>query len=439
MDNIFINDQKLFVNLPRFARSTWTLNVQSKVVNGGEPNKEHSKRREEASKPRLRSYAEVTVQAGASGGRMNCEGITPIISITPHEGREYWCNGAWVGKLKKPMAMEKMEDRISWDLGYTTRTKFLGDDMVLLTGLSDDKAQQIIKSETDGGNSFFYSFEKWRPGCRPNNRVVWLQVWGFPIEVWDIEHMKKVVSPIGDVIEPDDDTDDCRRLDRARLLVRTPLPPAIKKEAIVRIGDTDYRVGMVEEVGDDGDAKHRRTPPSGDWSEELTSAKGGDAADNDDSDTTFSYSPELSSKKMLLRSNHWSHDITSGYYCKPPSHPSPLDNSIFDDTCREKSEDRGKHNLGLISARVDPADCFAEKAEAKELTEGATLDTIKAGSQQDNGDQLGNILNCEEKAEKEQTLYGVSRGHITDLGSQPSMFFFCRLKRLLGQLVTRAQ
>lgn len=91
--------------------------------------------------------------------------------------------------------------------------------------------------------------EKWRPGCRPNNRVVWLQVWGFPIEAWEIDHLKTVISTVGNVIEPDDDTEDRRRLDRARLLVRTPLPPAIKKEVIVRVGGIDYKVWMVEEVG----------------------------------------------------------------------------------------------------------------------------------------------------------------------------------------------
>lgn len=83
-----------------------------------------------------------------------------------------------------------MEDCISWELGYNISTKFLGDDMVLLTGLSEDKAQQIINSEIDGGSSLFYSLEKWQPGCRPNNRVVWLQLWGFPIEAWDVDHMK---------------------------------------------------------------------------------------------------------------------------------------------------------------------------------------------------------------------------------------------------------
>ena len=176
LDNIFINHQKLFVNIPRFARPTRptrTQVVQSVIINGGEQNKDVNKCREGRT-PRLRSYAEVTAQGGASGGMATGVGTPSLISIPTNEDGDYWCNGAWVGKLKTPMAMESMEDRISWDLGYNFRTKFLGDDMVLLIGLSDDKAQQIISSEIDGGKSIFYSLEKWRPGLRPNNRVVWL-------------------------------------------------------------------------------------------------------------------------------------------------------------------------------------------------------------------------------------------------------------------------
>lgn len=55
--------------------------------------------------------------------------------------------------------------------------------------------------------------------------------------------MTKVVSCIDDVIEPDDDTEDRRRLDRARrMLVRTPLPSTINREVIVRVGINEYKV-----------------------------------------------------------------------------------------------------------------------------------------------------------------------------------------------------
>ena len=94
LDNIFIDDQKLFVNLPRFARSAWNLEMQTRVGKGGEPKKGTIICPEATNRPRVRSYAEVTAQRGVSGGRTSCEGDTPIISVTPHEGRDFWCKGA---------------------------------------------------------------------------------------------------------------------------------------------------------------------------------------------------------------------------------------------------------------------------------------------------------------------------------------------------------
>ena len=232
--------------------------------------------------------------------------------------------------------------------------------------------------------------------------------------------MKQVVSIIGDIIEPDEDTDDLRRLDRARLLVRTPLPSAIMKEVTVRTGVADYRVWMVEEVGDDGVVRRTRTPLSEEWTEEITSMEDGDVVDDDD-DTTFSYSPELSSTKIQLRSNHQSHAIPSGYCCQTSNHPSPLDDTLSDDECRDKSGDRGEHTQGSISAKVDPVVCFAKKAQGNVLTEMVTLDPAKAESRQPADDQIGNFLNREELAEKEQNLYEISAGFVTDMGSQPGM------------------
>ncbi|KAH1193918.1 putative ribonuclease H protein [Glycine max] len=63
---------------------------------------------------------------------------------------------------------------------------------------------------------------------------------------------QKAVAAIGDVIELDDDTEDRYRLDRARLLVRTPLPLSIRTKVRVCVGDLEYRVWIVEETGLEG-------------------------------------------------------------------------------------------------------------------------------------------------------------------------------------------
>lgn len=218
--------------------------------------------------------------------------------------------------------------------------------------------------------------------------------------------MTKVVSCIDDVIEPDDDTEDRRRLDRARMLVRTPLPPTINRKVIVRVGINEYKVWMVEEVGDDGDTKRKRSLLADDWTDDVPSDDECDGAADDDFDTMFSFSPELSTKKMLQRSNHWSHDITNGLRREPSGQDTSLGNNRSDDNCRENAEVTTTPNQGLLLAKVDPGECVSEKIADNSLIGEETLENTKAGLWQVNG-------------EKVVDLYEESRGQLTVMGTQP--------------------
>jgi len=351
LDNIFINDYKLFVNLPRFARTTRTQQLKQKGSLGGKLNEDLYKPRVETTTPPRRTYAEATAKGAAPGVNMRGEAATHTISITPIKDRGYWCKDAWVGRLKKVMAVESIEDRVAWDLGYNICTKFLGDDMILLMGLSEEKAHHIIQTEKNNGSSLFYSLERWRPGCRPHNRVVWLQVWGFPIKVWGADHFRKAASCIGDIIELDDDTEDRRRLDRARLLVRTPLPPSILKEITVRAGELDYQVWFVEETWS-GEAVNQKTNSLSDvWSDEVTSEDGGIAGeDDDDIDGASSYSLELPPPNPESPRNHQVEGESNGH-C---DEHKLMGKTHFDEDHRDETVIRKEGTQGPFTANVDP-------------------------------------------------------------------------------------
>eukprot|EP00256_Glycine_max_P068695 XP_025983290.1 uncharacterized protein LOC113000757 [Glycine max] len=174
LDNIFINDCKLFVNLPRFERGLQKVDSKNKSFIGRKPIDRPSKHGGVFTGLPPRTYADVTANGAHTGDTNREEETTTTICIKPEEGRGYWCTKAWVGNLKEVMEVGSLEDRIVWELGYNIRSIYLGDDMVLLPGLSDHKAQQIIRMEAETGNSLFYSLRKWTPECRPRNRVVWL-------------------------------------------------------------------------------------------------------------------------------------------------------------------------------------------------------------------------------------------------------------------------
>ena len=313
LDNIVINGCKLFANLPRFERSRRKTELQEYKYAGGKKTTEGSKVGVTNTDHPRKSYVDAVVKGGCLGPTKEDEVRKPIIQIKPPESGGVWCEGTWTGKLKKMTEIETLEDRIAWELGYNVGTKFLGDDMVLLHGLTDDQARSIIKSEMERGDSLFYEMKKWSPSSRPTNRVVWLQLWGFPIQVWGMQSFRTAMAEIGDVIEPDDDTEDRRRLDRARVLVRTPLPPPIRSDIIVCVGKLEYKVCIVEEVGPEGGMTKRSSSPSEGWSDMITSEDDGDGGDVvDDTDTNFSFSPELSNRNAFPAGNLWTHRQTDG-------------------------------------------------------------------------------------------------------------------------------
>jgi len=52
--------------------------------------------------------------------------------------------------------------------------KYIGDDLVLLLGLNDAGAEQLINGNQQGGASLFYSMEKWSPTLRTGSRLTWV-------------------------------------------------------------------------------------------------------------------------------------------------------------------------------------------------------------------------------------------------------------------------
>ena len=63
---------------------------------------------------------------------------------------------------------------------------------------------------------------------QPGNRLAWLQCWGVPLHAWNIENISKIVAAVGEMVEVDDEVEKMQRIDRARVLIRTPRGPMIQ-------------------------------------------------------------------------------------------------------------------------------------------------------------------------------------------------------------------
>ena len=69
-----------------------------------------------------------------------------------------------------------------WEIGLDITPKYIGDDLVLLLGLNDVGAEQIMNGGQDGGKSMFYSMERWSLNLRTRSRLAWVHCWGIPLQ-----------------------------------------------------------------------------------------------------------------------------------------------------------------------------------------------------------------------------------------------------------------
>ena len=86
---------------------------------------------------------------------------------------------------------------VAWHIGPTISAKYMGDDMTLLLGLSDKRAAEIIREETEQSSSPFYSLTKWSPQLRMGTRLIWCRCWGIPILGWKAEYIRQMVAAVG--------------------------------------------------------------------------------------------------------------------------------------------------------------------------------------------------------------------------------------------------
>ena len=112
--------------------------------------------------------------------------------------------------------------------------------MLLLVGLVDDRAIQLVKEETDKGSSLFHSLEKWNPQMQIGNRLVWALCQGITPPTWDVEYIKQIMLTAREVVTVDDDVDEFQRMDRVRVLIKASWQPLIQHAISASINEEEH-------------------------------------------------------------------------------------------------------------------------------------------------------------------------------------------------------
>ncbi|KAH1205703.1 hypothetical protein GmHk_16G046348 [Glycine max] len=142
---------------------------------------------------------------------------------------------------------EKVEEELKWVVDGDVIPCYWIDDWVFLPYLEESRAARLVEEEKQTGSTPITELQKWSPTLRPDHRLTWVLLWGLPQTVWAPECMEKLVEGLGEFIEVDGYVEDRKRMDVARVLIRTNKRPTIQVKLTTIIDEVEHDIDVVED------------------------------------------------------------------------------------------------------------------------------------------------------------------------------------------------
>ena len=252
LDQIFIGNVKLHVNIPRYRR----LVPESRVYKfpPGVPHSESSRRGGEGlaetrrerkkevwvKKKGEESYADIV----RGGPRLVWKGPTFSVQkqILP------WMEASVIGQLRADLDLDQLREEFLKGGLSTVFLRSLGDNLVLLMPREGESMQALIKLNKEWFESVFTSFEPWSEKCIASHKVVWVRCYGLPLSLWNKECFSKVVGDKATIVSIGKATLLWENLEYAVLQVRMPKSQSVGMAADMKINNNLYSIRIEEEV-----------------------------------------------------------------------------------------------------------------------------------------------------------------------------------------------
>ncbi|GKV45171.1 hypothetical protein SLEP1_g52281 [Rubroshorea leprosula] len=271
LDQIWIENRKLWVNTPRYDEAQKDTRVQE--------NKRHPE-----SKIQRRSYVEVV--RGQQANRQNEEGTTQLIEnqterhrqsrsksragklsnngrqVWQEKGKsdrwvgfeynvkaeEYtWLDGCYVGKVHNVEMVRNLQEKFYMEGYFSCRIRAMGGKLVLLDGDDKDEVKALVEMASEWLGRWFEEVRPWSPEMVADERFVWIRCQGVPLNAWGPEFFASMGASWGKFICLDDSTSQKRRFDIARFLISTPSMNTISVRRQIKINGSFYNVKFTEE------------------------------------------------------------------------------------------------------------------------------------------------------------------------------------------------
>lgn len=169
------------------------------------------------------------------------------MDLTVKEVDMVWLQSCYVGQVNNPNAVHLLQDRLIDEGIFNFTVTPMGGDLVLIKPVEGEDFVEFVKNYEDLVEMWFYDLRPWSPGDVAREREAWIRCEGLPIHAWSNHIFESLVACLGSFISTDTNTMEKKRLDVARVLIRTSSWEAVNRVIKVRINGVFFNVRLLEE------------------------------------------------------------------------------------------------------------------------------------------------------------------------------------------------
>jgi len=279
LDQIFIGNMKLYVNLPKYRRSEYSQHAGSLLVGDkGKNQRNHgnvqSKEEEEWREVKRRdarkdhtarySYADVVRKSPQNKWKGPC--IETTSKILP------WMSTSAVGRMVSDLDFVSLSEEFIKGGMSMIKVRYLGDNFVLLTPREGERMEDIIKLNKSWFTSVFEDLEPWSASFVVSHRLVWARCYGLPLSLWNKDCLSKIIGEMEDLISIDEATEQWENLEYVRIQLRVIKTSRIGITNGYWINGEIYNISIFEEEFDLGGRACRYQEPIYSSSDNISSS-----------------------------------------------------------------------------------------------------------------------------------------------------------------------
>ncbi|GKV27604.1 hypothetical protein SLEP1_g36760 [Rubroshorea leprosula] len=192
LDQIWVGDRKLWVNIPRFDAMQKKEKVR-RNPQGEDLRLPHNPR------PIIhgRSFADVVKGSRGTDSRMVWQEKGPgeiwqgmEYKVTPEDSS--WLEGTYVGTIHSVEMVRNLQEKFYMEGYFHCRIRAMGGKLVLRDCEDKEELKDLVEMASEWLGQWFEEVQPWSPNKIAQERFVWIRCQGAPLNVWGSDFFEKM-------------------------------------------------------------------------------------------------------------------------------------------------------------------------------------------------------------------------------------------------------